>query len=165
MCSSDLRNLINWVETPPGSWAYVPQNTARASIQGLSLSASGTLPTGTRVRASATVQTPEDSSTGAQLQRRAREFANLHLVQPLGAFSAGGELNYSGARWDSTDESAGTRMGGYSTVALFAGWQWSPNWRLEGRVNNVTDRSYQLAQGYLPPGRSAQITLRWTPLF
>lgn len=163
--SNRIRQLINWVETVPGSFSYQPRNTARARIDGLVLGASGTLPTGTRVRASLTAQSPEDSDTGAQLQRRARQFAQLHLVQPLGDWSLGSDLGYSGARWDSVDESAGTRMGGYATVALFARWRVTPEWSLEGRVDNLTDRVYQQALGYVAPGRQAQLTLRWTPLF
>jgi len=163
--SNRIRQLINWVETPPGSFSYQPSNTARARIDGLVLSASGTLPTGTRVRASLTAQSPEDSDSGAQLQRRARQFAQLHLVQPMGDWSLGSDLGYTGARWDSVNESAGTRMGGYATLALFARWRVAPEWSIEGRIDNLADRGYQQALGYVAPGRQAQLTLRWTPLF
>ncbi len=163
--SNRIRDLIQWVETPPGSFAYIPQNTSRAQIDGLTLTAAAELGRATRVRAQFTAQSPEDRDSGAQLQRRARAFGHLHLSHAIGTVTVGSDLGWTGRRWDSTDQSAGTQMGGYALVALFGTWKLAPDWSLEGRVNNLTDRRYEQAQGYVPTGRQAQLTLRWTPLF
>ena len=42
-------------------------------------------------------------------------------------------------------------------VPLAAGWS------LQGKVNNLTNRSYETAWGYNQPGRSLYLTLRWQP--
>jgi vitamin B12 transporter len=97
------------------------------------------------------------------LQRRARQFAGLHLTHTLGSFSLGTDVSYVGHRFDSTTETASSRMGGYTLFALFGSWQITPDWALEGRINNVTDKDYTQVMGYTTPGRQAQITLRWTP--
>ena len=75
----------------------------------------------------------------------------------------GTDLSLVGERFDSSNEAATSRMGGYGLVAVFAAWQFRPEWRLEGRVNNLGDKAYTQAQGYTTPGRQAQMTLRWTP--
>ena len=163
--SNRIRDLINWVETPPGSWAYVPENTARARIDGLTLHATSALGAATRVRASLTLQSPEDVASGAQLQRRARSFANVHLSHAMGPLNVGTDLGWVGHRWDSIDEKAGTRMGGYALLAVFGTWKIDPQWSLEARVNNLADRHSEQAQGYASPGRQSQLSVRWTPLF
>jgi vitamin B12 transporter len=72
-------------------------------------------------------------------------------------------LSRVGQRFDSSDESAGSRMGAFSLLALFASWELSPQWAVEARLNNATDKRYQTAQGYAVPGREGQVTLRWAP--
>jgi vitamin B12 transporter len=153
-----MRDLIDYA--PPD---YVPANVARAQTRGLALTASTALGRDTRAKLNLTVQSPENSDTGMQLRRRARQFAGLHLSHAMGPVSLGTDLSWVGHRYDATDESAASRMGGYGLVALFATWHVTPEWALEGRVNNLADKAYTTAQGYLPPGRNGQLTLRWTP--
>lgn len=158
-----IRNLIQWVETAPGSFSYTPQNVASAQSQGLTLTAATALGADTRARLSLTLQDPKDSTTGFQLRRRAQQFGALHLSHRLGEVQLGTDLSLVGERFDSSNEAATSRMGGYGLVAVFAAWQFRPEWRLEGRVNNLGDKAYTQAQGYTTPGRQAQMTLRWTP--
>ena len=40
-------------------------------------------------------------------------------------------------------------------------WQFSPAWRVEGRLENLTDRDYELVRGYNTPGRSGLLSLVW----
>jgi vitamin B12 transporter len=155
-------NLINWV-TDPATWASTPVNVGSARNHGLSLSAAGALGAKTRAKLNLTLQNPEDAETGKLLQRRAQQFAGLHLTHQIGQISLGSDLSYVGRRFDSVNESASTRMGAYGLVALFGSWQLNPDWALEGRLNNVADKRYTSAIGYATPGRQGQLTLRWTP--
>jgi vitamin B12 transporter len=152
------RDLIDYA--PP---TYTPVNIARARTRGLALTAATALGADTRAKASLTVQDPENRDTGFQLRRRAHAYAGLHLSHRMGPVSLGSDLSWVAHRFDSADESATSRMGGYGLVALFASWNVTPDWALEARVNNVADKAYTTAQGFIPPGRTGQLTLRWTP--
>jgi vitamin B12 transporter len=152
-----MRDLIDYAAP-----TYTPVNVAHAETRGLSLAASSEW-AGTRGRLSLTLQSPENTDNGMQLRRRARQFAALHLTHRLGAVNLGTDLNWVAQRYDSPDQAADSRMGGYGLVAVFAAWQFAPEWALEGRANNLGDKAYTQAQGYATPGRQAQMTLRWTP--
>ncbi|HSI51409.1 MAG TPA: TonB-dependent receptor [Ideonella sp.] len=153
-----IRNLI--VSGPPD---YKLQNIAKTRIRGLALSAGGQLMRDLRAKLNFTWQDPLNEETDDQLRRRARVFGGLHLTQQLGTAQVGTDLTWVGKRYDADTESAAARMGAYGLVDLFAGWAVTPQWRIEGRVNNLADKRYTTAQGYNSPGREAQLTLRWTP--
>lgn len=153
-----MRDLIDYA--PPD---YLPVNVANANTSGLTFTAATVLGADTRARLSLTLQDPKDSTTGHQLRRRAQQFGSVHLSHRLGDVQLGTDLTLVGERFDSSDEAAYSRMGGYGLVAMFASWQFRPEWSLEGRVSNLGDKAYTQAQGYTTPGRLAQVTLRWTP--
>jgi len=153
-----IRDLID--AAPPD---YQPLNIGRARITGLSLAAAGELAARTTAKLSLTLQNPRDEITGDRLRRRSRAYGNLHLAQTFSGWQGGADLSRVGQRFDSSDENAGSRMGAFSLLALFATWELSSQWALEARVNNATDKRYQTAQGYAVPGREGQVTLRWAP--
>jgi vitamin B12 transporter len=153
-----MRELIDYA--PP---TFAPVNIARAGNRGLALTAAGSLGPATRAKANLTWQDPQNRATGEQLQRRARWFGGLQLSHTLGAMSLGGDLTWVGQRYDSATEAPASRMGGYGLLAVFGSWRMTPDWSLEARVNNLGDKAYETAQGYVSPGRQGQVTLRWTP--
>ena len=53
-------------------------------------------------------------------------------------------------------------MSGYGLVNLYASTTIARQWAVLVRVDNVGDRSYQLAQGYPALPRSFFVGLRWT---
>jgi vitamin B12 transporter len=54
-------------------------------------------------------------------------------------------------------------LGGYSLINLHASTPLSKDWTLLARVNNLTDKSYQLANTYTTTGRTFYTGLRWAP--
>jgi vitamin B12 transporter len=68
-------------------------------------------------------------------------------------------MQAAGARWE--DAANTQRLGGYAVFNLFASTQLMPGLTLEGRIDNVGDKDYELASGYAMPGRNGQLTLRW----
>ena len=64
-------------------------------------------------------------------------------------------------RWDNTANTR--RLGGYGLVNLYASTALARDWQLLARLDNLGDKSYQLARGYATPGRSLFVGLRWTP--
>ncbi|MDB5946214.1 MAG: TonB-dependent receptor, partial [Ramlibacter sp.] len=51
----------------------------------------------------------------------------------------------------------------YTTADLYADWRFAPQWNVQGKLNNVTDRQYETALGYNQPRRGFYVTLRWQP--
>ncbi|WP_374432232.1 TonB-dependent receptor domain-containing protein [Ideonella dechloratans] len=154
-----IRDLIDYA--PPD---YLPANVNKARITGLSLKAGGALiDRDTRFKVNLTWQDPKNDETEQLLRRRARVFGGLHLTHNAGPAQIGSDVSWVGRRFDSADRSAGSAMGAYGLVAVFGSWAFTPEWRLEARVNNLGDKHYTTAQGYSAPGREGQVTLRWTP--
>lgn len=154
-----IRDLIDYA--PPD---YLPANVNKARITGLSLKAGGALiDRDTRFKANLTWQDPKNDETDQLLRRRARVFGGLHLTHSAGPAQIGTDFSWVSRRFDSADQSAASAMGAYGLVAVFGSWAFTPEWRLEARVNNLGDKHYTTAQGYNAPGREGQVTLRWTP--
>ncbi|MCO5975409.1 TonB-dependent receptor domain-containing protein [Ideonella oryzae] len=158
-----IRNLITWVETDPNNFIYTPMNTGHARIRGLALNLSTRIDRDTRLKANLTWQAPLNTEDNDLLPRRARVFGGLHLSHNAGPAQVGTDLDWVGRRFDAPGEPASSAMGAYGLVAVFGSWAFTPEWRLEARVNNLGDKHYTTAQGYSAPGREGQVTLRWTP--
>jgi len=65
---------------------------------------------------------------------------------------------------DRYDDAANTvRLPGFATLDLHASKQLTSDWRLDFRLNNLADKSYELAKGYNQPGRAIYVGVRWQP--
>jgi vitamin B12 transporter len=146
----------------PADYSYLPQNIAEARIKGLEMSWEGRL-LDSRIRARATWQDPKSRDGGYQLQRRAKQFGSVTASRAFDGWTAGVEVVGSGARYDSSDESADSRMAGYAVANLTLSRALADGWRLEARWNNVFDRDYELAKGYATPGSNLFVAVSWTP--
>jgi len=106
-----------------------------------------------------TLQDPRNEDTDTQLLRRPRrKFSSVFDAQLNDAVSAGAEVVYAGRAND-----FGGKLGAYAIVNLRASYVINPQWRLGARLENLGDRSYQLAYGYNTPGRSGYLTVSWSP--
>lgn len=157
-----IRDLIVFA-ADPATGNFLPQNVSRARIRGTELSYTGKI-LKADVRAKFTIQDPRSLPSGALLQRRAKRFGSAAASRTLGRWRFGAELVASGARFDSPDESAGSRMGGYAVVNLLAAYAISPRWNVDLRWNNVADKKYELVQGYNTPASNLLLTLHWSPI-
>ena len=54
-------------------------------------------------------------------------------------------------------------MGGYGLLNLTASRNLDKDWSLQARLNNVFDKSYELAQGYGTPGVNMFVGVRYQP--
>jgi len=100
----------------------------------------------------------EDEATGLALLRRARHKAHVDIGY---RFANGLELGLDGD-YASSRRDVGGNPGAYAIAHLRLAWAVSPAWRLEARIENLTDRDYTLVQGYNTPGRSAVLGVVWT---
>lgn len=142
-----IRNLIQWEESPPGSWFYTPRNIGQARINGVTAAAS-TLLAGWKLGGHLTVQNPKDSETGEYLIQRAKKFAAISLDHDAGAWSWGSEIQGAGPRYDAPDfftKKNTKKMGGYGVVNLHGEYHVAPSWSVFARVDNLFDKQYQLA--------------------
>jgi len=136
-------------------------NTARAEYTGVTFSGGYKLG-GTLLSASLDLQDPRDLNTGNSLARRARSHAVLTADTRVGAWSLGAEAQLSGRRFD---DAANTKtLGGYTLFNLSARTALARDWTLITRVDNLTDKSYELAQTYATAGRTLYVGLKWAPL-
>jgi vitamin B12 transporter len=138
---------------------FLPQNLSRARIRGWELQGETSF-IGMTVKAALTVQRPEDRDTGRQLRSRAKRFGSLGAARKFGQWDVSGDLVASGARFDSGNEAAATRMGGYALLNANLRYHIDKTWSVELVGQNLTDKKYQLAQGYNTPSRSVFLNVR-----
>ncbi len=151
---TDYSNLITSVFDPV-SGNFLAANVNRARVNGLETSWRGTLH-GVDVRASFTMQNPQDLSANQLLSRRARHFGSVSAYKSFGPFSTGIEWNAAGDRQDST-----RTLGGYGLLNLTGRYQITRDWALSARVENLLNKNYQLIYPYNTASRGVFFTLSW----
>ena len=158
---NDVRELIGYEadrsHCPPG-FEYdfgCARNIGRARLQGATLSG-GTRWGAWGVRATIDFLDAKNSASGARLTRRAAHQENVAVDWRSGAWTVAAELLRLGDRPE-----GGRRLAGYTTLDLKARWQVTPQWQLEAKVMNLSDRDYEPALDYRPLGRQAWLGLRW----
>ena len=137
------------------SWTF--NNVTDATNRGLELSYSGKLASAD-LRASLTLQDPLDESTGTRLIRRARDMASFGASVPMGQWTLGADLRYTGARPDIVTVPS---LPAYAVVNLTTRFALSPEVALTARIDNMLDRQYQTAYGYNQSGRAAYAGIVW----
>jgi len=135
-------------------------NINKATIRGNSLTYTGSIGHWL-INAGVDIMDPRDASTGKKLPRRAEEQANFSLSYAAGRFNVGTEVQAVGARFDNATNTR--QMKGYTLVNLFGHYQFSPDIRLEARINNLLDEQYETAWAYAQPRMNAFVGVRYTP--
>ena len=138
---------------------FLPQNLSRARIRGWEMQA-GTRFAGMTVKAALTVQRPEDRDTGNQLRSRAKRFGSVSAAGNFGKWDVSSDIVASGARFDSSNDAAATRMGGYTLLNASLRYRLDKTWSVELVGQNLADKRYELAQGYNTPSRSVFLNVR-----
>ena len=141
---------------------FLPQNIDRAKIRGAELSYQGEI-RGTQLRSKLNWQDPENAVTRAQLPRRAKVFGSVAATRSVAAWRFSAEVLGSGERFDSNNENPRSRLPGYALLNLFVTRTIAPDWHVELRWNNVTDKHYELVQFYNTPGSNVFVNIKWTP--
>jgi vitamin B12 transporter len=152
--STRVRDLISF--TGPQNQA---ENLAHAALDGAEL--------GYRLdrgdwsaQATYTWQDARNADTDTPLLRRAKHKLSGLLERRFGEhLDAGVEVVYASRRRDV----GGVELGGYALLNLRARCALTPAWDLRARLENLTDRRYELVRGYDTPGRSAFVEVTWTP--
>ena len=156
--------LENLIQYNFATWAT--DQTAEVEITGLELSLETEL-AGWLVGLSGTVLNPEDKSTGNLLRRRAEQSASLDGDYSAGNYGLGFTIYSQSHTFDNAANTV--RFGGYTTLALRANFDLSDNWKVKVNANNLTDKEYVTASGFLgnyrSMGRELLFTVAYTPSF
>ncbi|MCC6302951.1 MAG: TonB-dependent receptor [Gammaproteobacteria bacterium] len=112
-----------------------------------------------RARVEAIAQDPENTLTGDPLPRRARHSLTSSASYDIGRYRLGADLLLTGERKDS--DFTDTVMGGYGLMNLTAAVRLGAQWTLRGRVENLFDKEYVIADGYNTAERSYLLQLSW----
>ncbi|WP_409421679.1 TonB-dependent receptor [Pseudaeromonas sp. ZJS20] len=149
-----INQLIQWAENDSGNW--VPSNVGRARIQGIELEAE--FDTGfVSHRLSADFKDPKDLDSDSQLIRRAKRNYKWVAQGQWQQLDGGLTWLYQGQRLDSD----GSTLGGYSLWDLSLGYQLTSAIKVQGRVENLLDKHYEIASGYVPPERGYYLDLTY----
>ncbi len=143
---------------------FAPNNIEQARIRGIE----GILSTqimAWQINTNLTLMEPVDRGSGSDrgniLPRRAEQSFRLDLNREFGKYAVGSMLLVEGQRYD---DLANTRkLDAYAKLDLRAEYQFAPKWRLQGRIDNVSDEHYETAAFYNQAGRSFFAMVRYQP--
>ncbi|MBL8310150.1 MAG: TonB-dependent receptor [Burkholderiales bacterium] len=151
---NDVRDLIQFV--CDANYSCAPQNVTQARLTGLTL-AGVTRLSGWQIDGSLDFADPRDTTADRQLPRRAKVHGALRLTGNAFGFAGGIEVLAAGQRHD--DPANSRALAGYAVLSVHVSRQVWSGVRMGARVENATDREYQLAYGYATGGRRAWLTL------
>ncbi|WP_292979737.1 TonB-dependent vitamin B12 receptor [Nitrosomonas sp.] len=120
---------------------------------------------GWMIQTNLTFLDPENRSNGVMrgnvLPRRSRQSFRIDTSRRFGDFIVGAMLLVEGKRYD---DLANKRMlDSYAKVDLRAEYLINPQWRIQGRIENLFDKDYETAAFFNQPGRNFFVTLRYQP--
>jgi vitamin B12 transporter len=143
---------------------YFPSNISKARIRGVEGQLGANL-AGWQLQAYLGWLQPRNEDGGANdgrtLPRRPGRTARVDLDRRFGAFGVGATVNAAGRSYD--DAANRHPLGGYATTDLRASWHFAPDWQVEARLANVFGHHYETVWYFNQPGRSAFLTLRYSP--
>jgi vitamin B12 transporter len=114
----------------------------------------------TLLNATFTRQNPRNLDTGLALARRGKRLATVGINQPVGDWSLGAQARYQSKRRD--QDFSSRMLDSYTVVDLLASYRIHPDWLLNMKLENATNRDYQLAYGYNTPRRALWMMLDYT---
>ncbi|HTH69119.1 MAG TPA: TonB-dependent vitamin B12 receptor [Rhodanobacter sp.] len=143
---------------------YFPSNISKARIRGVEAQLGANL-AGWQLQVYLGWLQPHNEDGGVNdgrtLPRRPGRTARVDLDRRFGVFGVGATVNAAGRSYD--DAANRHPLGGYASTDLRASWHFAPDWQVEARLANVFDRHYETVWYFNQPGRSAFLTLRYSP--
>ena len=138
----------------------IAANVPRARIDGWTLAYDGVFGA-LAMRASVDVLDPRNEVTGKRLPRRSASQARFGADYAAGAWTYGGAILRVGSRFD---DAANLRpLDSYTTADVYADYALNKDWKMQAKLNNLTNKQYETAFGFNQPGRAVFVTLRYQP--
>ena len=160
---TDLRDAIS---------GWPAENIDKARINGFEASLQQTL-FGWQAALGLNLIDARDRATGKQLNRRAKRTLSLDMDRQFGDWSVGASWQAISSSYD--DVANQREIPGHGLLDLRGSWQATPELAVGLKVDNLLDKTYARAQysdggwpvttysGYREPGRTALLSLSWTP--
>lgn len=150
---SEVKGFINPVNNAQSS---------QAKLQGITLDLQAQAGD-TRYAVSYDYADPRTQPNDLRFTRIARNVLNFNVQQRIGAVQAFAEIKLSSNREDNNLSFTGRDvLAGYGLLNVGASWKINQDLSLLARLNNLTDTTYMLANGYTMPGRNLLVSLSWT---
>jgi len=142
---TSIIDLISWVETPPGSWIYRPQNISKARIKGLEASISSRV-AGWGIAGNLTLLDPQNTTIDKQLIQRHKRTLRIDIDRDFGKTHVGATLQARSYNYNDVQNTE--RASGFATADLRASHQLTPNWQIRAEISNLFDKDYETIKGY-----------------
>jgi vitamin B12 transporter len=172
---TEVKDLITTVSDPVTFFSQ-PQNVNQARLQGMELSIERNVLGWQAVLAAGWVD-PRDRDSGHTLQRRAKRSFNLDLDRQFGDVGVGLTWQAVSSRYD--DAANASEVAGYGLLGLRSSWKMNKELQWQVKVDNLLDKNYSQTiysrpnaptfpssmshYGFREEGRSARLSLTWTP--
>ena len=142
---------------------FLHVNRSRVEARGAELTLSWRPSARWTLAGDATWQEVDDLTAAAPLLHRPRWTGGLRVAwSPTAALRL--ELDARGEARSFDEElpvPERDAVAGYGVAGLSVSWHLAAGWRLDGRVDNLTDRRYEALIGFPAPGRSFRLGLAW----
>jgi vitamin B12 transporter len=155
-----IDDLIDFVITDFTTFDGHNENVDRAHIKGIELGYQFAAD-GWRARADLTLQDPRDETTDERLLRRSREALVFAVNRDVGALDVGMDIAAVGERKDFGFPSAVT-LDSYTLINATLRYRVNGALTLQGRLENLFDEDYALAEGYRTEGRTYTVGVRYS---
>ena len=158
---NDIDDLIEFVTISYDPFEGENRNVDEARIEGIE--AAYEFQDGPwRARLEAIHQDPRNRTTDTLLMRRARDSVTASVQRAIGRVALGLDLLAAGERKDFGFPSPVT-LDSYVLANLSASWQVTRSLALLGRIENLFDEQYELADTFNTPDRGVYLSVRYAP--
>ena len=103
-------------------------------------------------------QNPWNVTDSSPLDRRASHYGAFDISRRVAAYDVGTKIFAASARPE-----FGSQLAGYALLSVYASRKVSDTWIARVRLENLTNKRYELAGGYNTPGRGLFATLQYSP--
>ena len=111
------------------------------------------------ISVNAKLQNPKNNTTGEVLLRRAKKTLSLGLRRSFGALDVNLNLLESGSRIDF----GGVKLDGYTLANMTLQYHFNEAWLMRAVIQNITDETYVLADGYNTAKRKVFLEIVYQP--
>jgi len=134
---------------------FKPVNVNESTIKGLEMNYNYSLDS-LSINVNATVQDANNDETDSPLLRRPDNKLNININKYYTKFTIGTSLRYA-----SENPDFGVNLKGYTLINLRSSYLLNKNWRISAKIENVTNKKYQIINGYNTPELSGYISIEW----
>ena len=158
---NDIDDLIEFVTLSYDPFYGENRNVDRARIEGIEAAYEYDAAPW-RVRLEAIHQDPRNLTSGEELYRRVSDSVTVTAQRRFGPVALGLDVLYAGERKDFGWPQPVT-LDSYVLANLTASWQLTRALSVSGRIENLLNEQYELADTFNTPDRGLYVTVRYTP--